>query len=89
MINLLSKSPKGLMRNESGNLDNLIKKIDFVLSEQRHQRSDLQDIKRMINKLLIDEHLQQQVDEYFDEAEESNARVDAAAAELPPELEDK
>ncbi len=81
MINLLSKSPKGLMRNESGNLDNLMKQILLVLAEQRHQRSDLQDIKRMINRLLIDEHLQQQVDKYFDE--------DPAEQQEPPELEDK
>ncbi len=82
MINLLSKSPKRLMRNESGILDNLLNKhIDMILAEQRHQRSDLQDIKRMINRLLIDEHLQQQVDKYFDEESQEQ--------ENPPELEDK
>ncbi len=69
------------MRNESGNLDNLMKQILLVLAEQRHQRSDLQDIKRMINRLLIDEHLQQQVDKYFDEESQEQ--------ENPPELEDK
>ncbi len=81
MINLLSKSPKRLMRNESGILDNLLNKhMDMILAEQRHQRSDLQDIKRMINRLLIDEHLQQQVDSYFEK--------DSEESELH-ELEDK
>ncbi len=64
MINLLSKSPRGLMRNESGSLANL---MDIMLREQRHQRSDLQDIKLMINKVLVNKHLQQQVDEYFED----------------------
>ncbi len=64
MINLLSKSANGLMRNESVNLDNRMKSIQ---AEQRHARSDLQDIKLMLNKLLIDKHLQAQVDDYFQE----------------------
>ncbi len=79
MINLLSKSPKGLMRNESGTLDHLLRQLILVLAEQRHQRSDLQDIKRMINRLLIDEHLQQQVDQFFEDDKE----------EVLHELEDK
>ncbi len=41
--------------------------MDLLLNEQRQQRQDLQDIKRMINKLLIDKHLQMQVDEYFED----------------------
>ncbi len=81
MINLLSKSPRGLMRNESGDLDNLMRQLKFIQKEQIHARSDLQDIKRMINRLLIDEHLQQQVDKYFDE--------DPGEQQEPPELEDK
>ncbi len=42
-------------------------RINMVLIEQRHQRSDLKDIKLMIDKLLVDKHLQMQVDEYFEE----------------------
>ncbi len=83
MNHFIFKSPKRLIKNESLNLDNLMRKFDFVLSEQRHQRSDLQDIKRMINRLLIDEHLQTQVDKYFEEDPGEQIEPD------PPELEDK
>ncbi len=46
--------------------------MDFILVEQRHQRADLVDVKRMINRLLIDKHLQTQVDEYFTKDEENS-----------------
>ncbi len=41
-------------------------KLQNIQLEQRHQRQDLKDIKLMLNKLLVDDHLQQQVDTYFD-----------------------
>ncbi len=72
MNRFIFKSANGLIKNASGNLDNSLK---MLLAEQRHQRSDLQDLKLMVNKLLVDKHLQMQVDEYFQEN--------------PSELEDK
>jgi len=75
MNNFIFKSANRLIKNSSVDLDNLLldmsKHLGFVLREQRHQRSDLQDIKLMINKLLIDKHLQMQVDEYFEDDEHS------------------
>ncbi len=56
-------------------LDDLMRLLNLVLAEQRFQRGDLKDIKLMINKLLIDDHLQNQVDTYFEDN--------------PNELEDK
>ncbi len=41
--------------------------MDMIQTEQRAARQDLCDIKNMINKLLIDKHLQMQVDEYFED----------------------
>ncbi len=67
MNSFIFKSPRRLIKNSSVNLDT---RLDLVLTEQRHQRSDLKDIKLMINKLLIDKHLQQQVDEYFEDKPE-------------------
>ncbi len=64
MNRFIFKSANGLIKNASGNLDNSLK---MLLAEQRHQRSDLQDLKLMVNKLLVDKHLQMQVDEYFQE----------------------
>ncbi len=67
MNNFLFKSSKGLIKNSSINLGILNRQLDFILREQRLQRSDLKDIKLMINKILIDEHLQKQVDTYFED----------------------
>ncbi len=69
MNNFIFKSRTGLTKNSSIDLGILDRQLEFVLKEQRHQRTDLQDIKRMLNKLLIDKHLQMQVDEYFKEDE--------------------
>ncbi len=40
-------------------------KLESIQKELRHQRQDNKDIKLMLNKLLVDKHLQTQVDEYF------------------------
>ncbi len=73
MTNFIFKSANRLIKNESINLGLSIDKITVqlrcLLTEQRQQRQDLQDIKRMINKVLIDKHLQMQVDEYFNDNE--------------------
>ncbi len=53
-----------------------MRKLEFILTEQRHERSDLQDIKLMINRLLVDKHLQTQVDEYFKDDEEHIPEVE-------------
>ncbi len=68
MNNFIFKSRTGLTKNSSLNIGILDRSLQFILKEQRHQRTDLQDIKRMINKLLIDKHLQLQVDEYFNDS---------------------
>ncbi len=70
MNNFIFKSSKGLLKKSSNTLEGdliyVSRQVDFVLKEQRHQRSDLNDIKGMLNRLLVDKHLQMQVDEYFD-----------------------
>ncbi len=69
MNNFIFKSANRLIKNSSVIKVDLmglcLQHLDQVLKEQRHQRSDLQDLKLMINKLLVDKHLQMQVDEYF------------------------
>ncbi len=67
MNKLFFKSSTGLKKIDTINSESLDRKMDFVLTEQRKQRTDLQDIKRMINKLLIDKHLQHEVDRYFED----------------------
>ncbi len=66
MTNFIFKSPRGLIKNSPINPDTLYRQLALLLREQVHQRSDLKEIKLMLNKLLIDKHLQMQVDEYFE-----------------------
>ncbi len=73
MNNFIFKSSKGLIKNSSLNLDDRMKAIQL---EQRHQRSDLRDVKLMLNKLLIDKHLQEQVDSYFEDTEHDSTDSD-------------
>ncbi len=73
MTNFIFKSPRGLIKN----VDNmLLGQLKIVQGQNRALRQDLVDVKLMLNKLLINKHLQQQVDEYFDKDEE------------PPEVRD-
>ncbi len=66
MTNFIFKSANRLTKNSPINVGLLNNQIKIMMTEQRLQRQDLQDIKRMINKLLIDNHLQVQVDDYFE-----------------------
>ncbi len=67
MTNFIFKSPKRLIKNSPITVGILTKQMDMIQTEQRAQRQDLVDIKGMLNRLLIDKHLQMQVDEYFTE----------------------
>ncbi len=50
----------------------LFNKLDMLLAEQRHQRSDLGYIIRYINRTEADKNLQKQVDQYFEDDETSH-----------------
>ncbi len=67
MTNFIFKSSKGLIKNSPITVGILTKQMDMIQTEQRAARQDLVDIKGMLNRLLIDKHLQMQVDEYFDD----------------------
>ncbi len=71
MNNFIFKSANRLIKNSPITVRILTNQMDMIQTEQRAARQDLQDIKRMINKLLIDKHLQMQVDEYFKDAPET------------------
>ncbi len=71
MNNFIFKSPRRLIKNDSINLGILDRRLVLLQNEQRLQRSDLRDISRKIDRLLIDKHLQFQVDEYFEKDETS------------------
>ncbi len=72
MNNFIFKSSKGLIKNDSINvLGIVLDKLNQIQLELRHQRSEHKDITLMLNKLLIDKHLQHQVDTYFEEDKEN------------------
>ncbi len=66
MNKFIFKSPKRLVKNSPITVGILTNQMDMIQTEQRAARQDLVDIKLMLNKLLIDKHLQMQVDEYFE-----------------------
>ncbi len=69
MTNFIFKSSKRLIKN----VDNtLIGHLLIIKEQNRFLRQDLVDVKLMINKLLIDKHLQNQVDTYFNEDKQSD-----------------
>ncbi len=51
-------------------------KLETLLTEQRHQRSDLSIITGMMNKLINSTNLQKQVDEFFDDSENNIPEVE-------------
>ncbi len=68
MNNFIFKSSKRLIKNDSINILGIVLyKVSNIQDELRHQRSEHKDIMLMLNKLLVDKHLQMQVDEYFTE----------------------
>ncbi len=66
MNNLFFKSDNRLIKNSSITLGNVMTKLLVIQGQNRALRQDMVDIKLMVNKLLIDKHLQMQVDEYFE-----------------------
>jgi len=76
MNNFIFKSPKRLIKNSPIDLATVMHQLTVVQGQNRHLRQDLVNIKLMLNKLLIDKHLQMQVDEYFKEDEPSAEQAD-------------
>ncbi len=67
MTNFIFKSPKGLIKNSSLTESYIMTKLESIQKELRHQRQDNKNMSLKLDKLLIDKHLQYQVDEYFTE----------------------
>ncbi len=66
MTNFIFKSANRLIKNSPLTEGYIMTKLENIQRELRHQRCDLKDIKMMLNRLMIEKHLQSQVDEYFD-----------------------
>ncbi len=60
MPNFIFKSPATFKK--------ISNQLEVILTEQRHQRSDLNEIKFMLHKLITNDDLQETVDKYYKEA---------------------
>ncbi len=75
MTNFIFKSPRRLVKNSPIQLETLMHQLTIVQGQNRQLRQDLVDVKLMLNRLLIDKHLQMQVDNYFDEDKQDEPQV--------------
>ncbi len=68
MTNFIFKSPRRLVKKlaNAPEVDLILGQLKIIQSQERFLRQDLVDVKLMLNKLLIDKHLQSQVDDYFE-----------------------
>ncbi len=77
MTNFIFKSPRRLIKNSPtnnaalGHQEIILGQLKIIQSQNRYLRQDLVDVKLMLNKLLIDKHLQVQVDDYFENHDNS------------------
>ncbi len=67
MTNFIFKSANRLIKNSPLTEGYLMTKLESIQKELRHQRCDLKDISLKLQRLMIDKHLQMQVDNYFED----------------------
>ncbi len=72
MTNFIFKSANRLIKNSPITVWALDRKLELILIELRHARVDHKEMSLKLEKLLIDKHLQMQVDNYFDEDTPNN-----------------
>ncbi len=70
MNHFIFKSANRLIKNESYTLVNLMDKLIVMQSQLRLLRSDNANMNGKLDRLLVDKHLQMQVDEYFKTGEQ-------------------
>ncbi len=71
MTNFIFKSASRLTKNSPISNASLNERLKMIQSELRHQRQEHVDIQRMLNKLLIDKHLQMEVDDFYEKQDGS------------------
>ncbi len=81
MTNFIFKSANRLIKNSPLTEGYIMTKLEYIQKELRHQRQDHKDMSLKLERLLIDKHLQMQVDEYF--------TADPPSADPPTHPEDE
>ncbi len=66
MTNFIFKSANRLIKNSPINNANLMDKLLVMQQQLRLLRSDLASVNGKLDRLLIDKHLQFQVDDFYD-----------------------
>ncbi len=69
MTNFIFKSANRLIKNSPLTEGYIMLKLENIQRELRHQRQDHKDMSLKLERLLIDKHLQSQVDDYFEDDE--------------------
>ncbi len=77
MTNFIFKSANRLIKNSPITIEALDRKLYLIQKELRAQRQEHRDMSLKLEKLLIEKHLQMQVDEYFKENEETSPQTES------------
>ncbi len=77
MTNFIFKSANRLIKNSPLTEGYILTKLESIQLELRHQRQDHKDMSLKLEKLLIDKHLQMQVDNYFEKDMETDVPEEA------------
>ncbi len=75
MTNFIFKSANRLIKNSPLTEGYLLVKLEYIQKELRHQRQDHKDMSLKLERLLIDKHLQMQVDTYFNDEPDDGTPV--------------
>jgi len=73
MTNFIFKSSRRLIKNSPLTEDYILTKLESIQKELRHQRVDHVNMSLKLERLLIDKHLQMQVDNYFEKDEDETS----------------
>jgi len=84
MTNFIFKSANRLIKNSPITEGYIVNKLELIQTELRCARADHKEISLKLEKILIDKHLQMQVDEYFTDDEKNNEETSPQT-----DLEDK
>ncbi len=66
-----------IFKSQEATYKKLANTLTVLLSEQKHQRCDLSEIKFMLHKLLTNKDLQTTVDKFYDREMSSDAEQEA------------
>ncbi len=76
MTNFIFKSANRLIKNSPTTLETMMFQLQVVQRQNRLLRGDIHEVSLKLEKLLIDKHLQMQVDEYFTDDSPNNIPED-------------